>query len=106
MTMCNTLRQIGGTAIVFGALALVPLTASAMVTKHAINPPTANPHWMTKSASQAKRSSNGDILVARVGYVNANGKSAESPPVTERSTHNSNFVLVPKVGYVNVKAPS
>jgi len=63
MSTRNTLEQIGGTTILFRALAPAPLMASATVTKHEINPLAFTANTATEATSHAKGSSNGEILV-------------------------------------------
>ena len=106
MTTRNMLKQLGGTTILFGALALAPLTASAMMAKHDVDSPTSAANMGAEAAFYAKPSSKGETLVPRVGYVNTNSSNAKAHSETMSKSHDADLVLVPKVGYVNVKSIS
>ena len=102
MIMRNILRRIGGPAVLFGALAVAPLTASAMAAKQSPITPAEG----TQVASQAGPSSNGEVLVGRAGYVHIKTNRSESQLQTASNGHSSDLKLVPKVGYVDVKMAS
>jgi hypothetical protein len=106
MTTRNVLKQLGGTTILFGALALAPLTASAMMAKPGVDSPASTANMGAEATFHAKPSSQGETLVPRVGYVNTNSSHAKAHPRTSSKSHGADLVLVPKVGYVNVKAIS
>lgn len=112
MTTGIKISRIGGALVLFGALAVVPFSAGAAMANNDANPRVPVPNTQTEALAQPSPSHDGQVLVARVGYINlpntAHGRSHAwaSDPMNETSAHNASSVLVPKVGYVNVQMPS